>query len=173
MLGCIRTIVIMGVAGSGKSTVGSLLAQQLGWRFVEGDEFHSPQAKQMMASGIPLAEQLRDSWVRALCAELDACKAARQPCVLSYSGLIAQQRQQIRSSADNGHFFYLQGDAAVLAKRLAQRQNHFMPAAMLQSQLRTMQSCINESDITLLDIRRPVSRLVQQITRFLAAQNAK
>ncbi|MDR6984651.1 carbohydrate kinase (thermoresistant glucokinase family) [Rheinheimera pacifica] len=164
-----KTIVIMGVAGSGKSTVGQLLAQQLGWRFIEGDDYHSPQAKQMMASGIPLADHLRESWVQALCNELSACKAAKQPCVLSYSGLIARHRQQIRSSADNAHFFYLQGDATLLAQRLAQRQNHFMPAAMLQSQLLTMQSCDNETDITILDITLPAEKLVQQITRFLAA----
>ncbi|MDP5134449.1 gluconokinase, GntK/IdnK-type [Rheinheimera baltica] len=164
-----RTVVIMGVAGSGKSTVGHLLAQQLGWRFIEGDDFHSPKAKHMMASGIPLADSLRDSWVQALCNELSVCKAAHTPCVLSYSGLIARHRQQIRSSADNIHFFYLHGNAVLLAKRLAQRQNHFMAPAMLQSQLLTMQSCDDETDVTLLDIALPVPQLVQQITQFLAA----
>lgn len=164
-----KTIVIMGVAGSGKSTVGQLLAQQLGWRFIEGDDFHSQQAKQMMASGIPLADELRESWVQALCNELSACKAEKQPCVLSYSGLIARHRQQIRRSADNAHFFYLQGDAMLLAQRLAQRRNHFMPAAMLQSQLLTMQSCDNEADITILDITVPAAQLVEQIKQFLAA----
>lgn len=162
-----KAIVIMGVAGSGKSTVGKLLAQQLGWRFVEGDDYHSPQAKQMMASGIPLADNLRESWVQALCKELSFCKAENRPCVLSYSGLIARHRQQIRCSADNARFFYLQGDVTLLAQRLAQRQNHFMPPTMLQSQLQTMQNCNDENDITILDITATAPQLVQQIISCL------
>ena len=94
-----RTIVIMGVAGSGKSTVGQLLAQQLGWRFIEGDDFHSTEAKAMMASGTPLRSDLRQAWVDRLASALADHAAAHQSCVLSYSGLIASQRQQLRDAA--------------------------------------------------------------------------
>ncbi|MEN3156886.1 gluconokinase, GntK/IdnK-type [Alkalimonas sp. NCh-2] len=165
----IRTIVIMGVAGSGKSTVGALLAQQLGWRFIEGDDYHSQEAKDMMASGIPLADALRERWVQRLCDELTACKVEQIPCVLSYSGLIARHRQKIRSCAERACFFYLKGDVDLLSQRLEQRENHFMPPAMLQSQLETMQSCHGEADITMLDITVPAPVLVQQIMQCLAA----
>ncbi|MBU1621263.1 MAG: AAA family ATPase [Gammaproteobacteria bacterium] len=153
----------MGVAGSGKSTLALRLAEQLGWFYLEGDDFHSLEAKQMMASGTPIRSEMRDQWVGRLCAALQDCAVKQQPVVLSYSGLIRKHREQIRLAASNPQFIYLQGSAELLAQRLAQRQNHFMPVSMLQSQLATMESVEQEADVLCLDINQSVKALVQYL----------
>lgn len=161
-----RAIIIMGVAGSGKSTVSKLLAEKLHYHYLEGDDYHSAEAKAMMAAGIPLSEHLRESWVDLLCQQLQQCKAKNLSCVLSYSGLIARHRQKIREAGANVHFFYLYGSEALLATRLAARQNHFMPLGMLSSQLATMQPTDNEPDITRLDIQYSADEIVEKICQL-------
>lgn len=162
-----QTLIIMGVAGSGKSTVGKLLATALGYLFLEGDDFHSDEAKAMMASGIPLRSDLRQAWVDRLAATLATYAAAGQSCVLSYSGLIASQRQQLRLAGVHTRFIYLQGSAELLATRLAARSGHYMPASLLQSQLDSMQSSGDESDVFPFSIAQPVELLVRQILQQL------
>jgi carbohydrate kinase (thermoresistant glucokinase family) len=158
-----QSLIIMGVAGSGKSTLASRLAEQLGWRYLEGDDFHSLEAKQMMASGIPITSEMRDEWVGRLCAALQESAARQQAVVLSYSGLIRKHRERIRQASANPQFVYLQGSAELLAERLAQRQNHFMPVSMLQSQLATMESVEQEADVLCLDISQSVQELMLQV----------
>lgn len=158
-----QSLIIMGVAGSGKSTLASRLAEQLGWHYLEGDDFHSLEAKQMMASGTPITSEMRDEWVGRLCAALQDCAANQLPVVLSYSGLIRQHRERIRQAAANPQFVYLQGSVELLAQRLAQRQNHFMPVSMLQSQLATMESVEQETDVLCLDISQSVNELMLQV----------
>ncbi|MBU0911796.1 MAG: AAA family ATPase [Gammaproteobacteria bacterium] len=158
-----QSLIIMGVAGSGKSTLALRLAEQLGWHYLEGDDFHSPEAKHMMASGTPITSEMRDQWVGRLCAALQECAAKQLSVVLSYSGLIRQHRQRIRQAASNPQFVYLQGSVELLAERLAQRQNHFMPVSMLQSQLATMESVEQEADVLCLDISQSVNQLMLQV----------
>ncbi|MDX3774289.1 gluconokinase, GntK/IdnK-type [Chromatiaceae bacterium AAb-1] len=162
-----RAIIVMGVAGSGKSTIGRMLAEHLNYRHIEGDDFHSAQAKNMMASGIPLANDLREQWVQALCQELQQCKEQNISCVLSYSGLISRHRQMIRAAGAAVHFFYLYGDEALLAERLQIRKNHFMPAGMLKSQLDTMQPPDAETDVTRLNITLSAEQIMQRIVAQL------
>lgn len=158
-----HSLIIMGVAGSGKSTLALRLAEQLGWRYLEGDDFHSPEAKQMMASGTPITSEMRDQWVGLLCAALQECATKQQPVVLSYSGLIRKHRERIRQAASCPQFVYLQGSAELLAERLAKRQNHFMPVSMLQSQLATMEPVDQEADVLCLDISLSVNELMLQV----------
>lgn len=158
-----QSLIIMGVAGSGKSTLALRLAEQLGWHYLEGDDFHSLEAKQMMASGRPISSDMRDQWVGRLCAALQDCAAKQQAVVLSYSGLIRKHRERIRQAALRPQFIYLQGSAELLAERLAQRQNHFMPVSMLQSQLATMESVDQEPDVLCLDISQSVNELMLQV----------
>lgn len=159
-----QSLIIMGVAGSGKSTLALRLAEQLGWRYLEGDDFHSAEAKQMMACGTPITSEMRDQWVGLLCSALQDCAAKQQPVVLSYSGLIRKHRERIRQAATRPQFVYLQGSAELLAQRLAQRKNHFMPVSMLQSQLATMEPVEQEADVLCLDISQSVNELMLQIT---------
>ncbi|MFN6969889.1 MAG: gluconokinase [Rheinheimera sp.] len=162
-----QTLIIMGVAGSGKSTIGRLLAAELGYRFLEGDDFHSTEAKAMMASGTPLRSDLRQAWVDRLATTLATHAAAGQSCVLSYSGLIASQRQQLREAGSQTRFIYLQGSAELLAARLATRSDHYMPASLLQSQLDSMQSSRHEQDVTPFSIDQEPATLLQQILHWL------
>ena len=157
----------MGVAGSGKSTIGKLLAAELGYLFLEGDDFHSDEAKAMMASGTPLRSDLRQEWVDRLAVTLTQHAAAGKSCVLSYSGLIASQRQQLRDAGSQTRFIYLQGSAELLAARLRARSGHYMPASLLQSQLDSMQSSGDESDVFPFSIAQPVELLVRQILHQL------
>lgn len=160
----------MGVAGSGKSTVGKLLAAELGYLFVEGDDFHSTEAKALMASGTPLRSDLRQAWVDRLATALADHAAAHQSCVLSYSGLIASQRQQLRDAGSQTRFIYLQGSAELLAARLQARSGHYMPASLLQSQLDSMQSSSDEADVKTFSIDHTPATLLQQILQWLRPQ---
>lgn len=160
---CCRSLIIMGVAGSGKSTLAQHLSHHLGWQYLEGDDFHSAEAKQLMASGIPICNTTRLQWVQRLCDALKHCAEQGQAVVLSYSGLIRQQRQSIRQAAHLPQFIYLQGSEELLTQRLALRQNHFMPVSMLQSQLATMESVEQEPDVLTLDLSQTVEQLQQQV----------
>ncbi|WP_337879553.1 gluconokinase, GntK/IdnK-type [Rheinheimera sp.] len=160
---CYQSLVLMGVAGSGKSTMARLLAERLGWQCLEGDDFHSAEGKQMMAAGQPLAAALRQQWVDRLCNVLKQYQQQQKPVVLSYSGLIKTQREQIRAAAWAPLFVYLKGSAELLSQRLAERKNHFMPESMLASQLATMQEPEQEADVLILDISQSREQLLQQV----------
>lgn len=162
-----QTLIIMGVAGSGKSTVGKLLAAELGYLFLEGDDFHSIEAKAMMAAGTPLRSDLRQEWVNRLVTTLATHAVAGESCVLSYSGLIASQRQQLREAGSQTRFIYLQGSAELLAARLAERSGHYMPASLLQSQLDSMQNSSSEVDVQPFLIDQDPTTLMQQILHWL------
>ena len=123
-------IVIMGVAGSGKTTVGRLLAKRLGWRFIEGDDFHGQENVGKMSQGIPLSDEDRSSWLERL-------RRAIQdggPVVVACSAL----KKRYREILSNGHtgirFVFLNGDYDLIRSRLEARKSHFMTARMLDSQ---------------------------------------
>lgn len=158
-----QTLILMGVAGSGKSTLARHCADALGWSYLEGDDLHSAQGKQMMASGQPLTPALRQQWVGRLCLALQQQAAQGLPTVLSYSGLIQQQRAQIRAAAAAPLFVYLYGPADVLAARLRARTAHFMPESMLHSQLATMQVPALEPDVLWLDLCLPLAQQLRRI----------
>src|SRR2546423_13889985 len=128
--------VMMGVAGSGKSLIGTELARALGTEFVEGDDLPPPHNVQRMAAGIPLTDDDRRGWLIAIAARLREAKRARIGLVVSCSALKRSYRDLLRSLGDEGlRFVYLAGSRALLAERLAQRRGHFMPPALLDSQL--------------------------------------
>ncbi len=168
----IQTLILMGVAGSGKSTLAQQCASALGWAYLEGDDFHSDAGKQMMAAGQPLSPLLRQQWVELLCQRLQQHKNQGLQSVLSYSGLLQQQRAQVRAAAAATLFVYLYGPAEVLAARLSARTAHFMPVSMLQSQLDTMQAPAVEPDVLWLDLRLPVEEQLRHIGRALEQTDA-
>ncbi len=167
-----HSLVVMGVAGSGKSSLAKALADTLGWDLLEGDDFHSEEGKQMMAAGQPLCPELRQQWVERICAQLCAQKNAGRRCVLSYSGLIASQRAQIRAAAWQPLFVYLQGDAAILAGRLAARPDHFMPPSMLQSQLSTMQEPTPDEAVIRLELSWPLAVATARVLALVRPEPA-
>ena len=144
-------LVCMGVSGSGKSTVARYLASELSLVYFEADDFHSDENKALMAAGVPLNDQQREPWINSMCAALSVeCKAGRD-CILAYSGLRRQHRQQFRYLGFRTLFISLCSDHQTIADRLSNRAGHFMPAGMLASQIDAMQSADGETDVISVD----------------------
>jgi gluconokinase len=157
-------IILMGVSGSGKTTIGSLLAQDLGWPFYDGDDFH-PQANiNKMRQGIPLTDEDRDSWLTALRHHIDTLLANRQSAVLACSALKQAYRDRLGGDRPAVRFIYLKGDYALIRQRLQKRQGHFMPADLLKSQFATLEV---PEDVLAIDISRTPEVIVNSIKRAL------
>src|SRR6266700_3431895 len=130
----------MGVSGSGKSLIGARLAQELPVEFVEGDDMHPPDNVRRMAAEIPLTDNDRKGWLMAIAARLREAKRAGVGLVASCSALKRRYRDLLRSSGDaRVQFVYLAGTRALLAERLANRRGHYMPRALLETQLDTLE----------------------------------
>ena len=129
----ILVLVLMGVAGSGKTTVGRLLASRLGWDFAEGDDMHPRANVAKMASGHPLSDEDRRPWLERIAAWIDERRASSQPGIVTCSALKRAYRDMLRGPGVV--FVYLTGSKEKIADRLARRRRHFMPALLLDSQL--------------------------------------
>ena len=127
----------MGVSGAGKSTVGALLAAELGWDFAEGDDLHPDRNIARMAAGTPLTDADRAPWLAAVRTWIDAHVRAGRPGVITCSALKRRYRDVLR--APQVVFVLLRADPAITARRLAARHGHFMPPALLDSQLQTLE----------------------------------
>lgn len=129
-----QAIIIMGVSGCGKTTVGQALAAQLGYAFYDGDDFHPPENVAKMANGIPLDDTDRAPWLARLHDLLHAHIARGEGVVLACSALKRRYREQLRVGNEGVQFVYLQGDFEVIWERMRTRPQHYMKASMLQSQ---------------------------------------
>ena len=127
-------LMVMGVSGSGKSTVAARLAEHLGWAFVDGDSFHSPAHVAKMRAGHPLDDDDRAPWLAAIGAWIDTQLQKREPGVVVCSALRRAYRDALVRGRDAVRIVYLDGDRALIEQRLAARQGHFMPAALLDTQ---------------------------------------
>jgi gluconokinase len=132
-------IVLMGVSGSGKTTVGKLLAQALGAEFAEGDAYHPPQNVEKMRRGIPLEDADRWPWLERLNVEIDRWLAAGKTVVLACSALKQSYRDVLANGRPGVRFVHLEGDKELLRRRLNRRQGHYMPASLLDSQLAALE----------------------------------
>jgi carbohydrate kinase (thermoresistant glucokinase family) len=159
----------MGVSGAGKSVVGAALAQALGVRFVEGDDYHSAESVRKMASGTPLTDADRAGWLRALAALIADARADARGFVLSCSALTRGYRDVLRGGDAQLRFVFLRGDATLLAERMAARHGHFMPASLLASQLATLQEPDAGERAIVCDIAWPPAQLVSHVVASLAS----
>lgn len=155
-------VVVMGVSGCGKSTVGSLLAQRLGLAFIDGDDLHPAANKLKMGSGVPLNDDDRHPWLAKIGRTLREGASDGGGIVVACSALKRRYRDQLRSEAGEVLFLHLTGDADTVGRRLAGRQHEFMPAAMLASQLAALEPLDADEPHILLDIREPPAALVEQ-----------
>jgi gluconokinase len=155
--------VVMGVSGCGKSTVGAALAARLGVRFIEGDAFHPPHNVDKMSAGLPLDDHDRADWLRALAAEIGAARAQGVGLVLSCSALKRRYRDLLRQADPGLRFAHLQGGRALIAERMAGRSGHYMPPALLDSQLRDLEALQPDEAGIALDITCPAQALVDTV----------
>lgn len=132
-------LVIMGVSGCGKSTVGGALAARLGWRYTEGDAFHPPANVAKMAAGKPLDDADRQPWLAAIAAWMDTQAQASRPGVIGCSALKRRYRDFLREGRPQVWFLYLRVPRGILQQRLQTRHHEYMPASLLDGQLATLE----------------------------------
>ena len=160
-------IILMGVSGSGKTTVGRLLARALGWQFYEGDDFHPPANIEKMQQGRPLTDDDRRPWLAALRAVIDRCSAQGTNAVLGCSALKQSYRDYLIRDHPEVTLVYLKGSYDLLSQRLAQRQGHFMPRDLLTSQFATLEE---PQQGVIVDVANAPAVLVAEIRQALQLQ---
>lgn len=140
-------IIVMGVTGSGKTTVGQRLAEALGWRFHDADDFHPAANKAKMHAGTPLTDEDRWPWLQALRDVIEQALADQAGAVVTCSALKRAYRDVLSGGLSNVYYVHLTGDPGVLAARLASRHGHFMNPALLDSQIATLEAPADAIDV--------------------------
>ncbi|MGO4536651.1 gluconokinase [Leifsonia sp. 2MCAF36] len=162
----VRAVVVMGVAGCGKSTVAALLAERLGWELLEGDGLHPAANVERMGAGSPLTDEDRAPWLDAIASWMDERRAGGRPVVVACSALRRRYRDVLRR--DDVVFLHLTGSAELLAERLAVREHHFMKAGMLQSQLDLLEPPARDERHLTLDIGVPPAAVAARAASALS-----
>lgn len=159
-----RVVVITGVAGSGKSTVGRALARSLGWRFHDADDLHSAENVARMRGGVPLEDVHRQPWLIRVRSIIEAASRDSAGAVVACSALKARYRAFLSGELRGVRFVFLRADRALLLDRLTSRHGHFAGPALLDSQLEALEP---PADALALDASRPVDELVEAISADL------
>ncbi len=159
-----RFVIVMGVAGSGKTTVGELLAQRLGWSFYDADAFHPAENIAKMANGTPLDDSDRALWLAALQALISTSLKENRPAVLACSALKESYRQWLLEENEGVQFVYLKGSYDIIWSRISQRKDHYMKPEMLQSQFEALEEPANALTI---DVSLSVAEIVEEIAERL------
>lgn len=160
-------VVLMGVSGSGKTTVGRLLAQELGWEFYEGDQYHPPENIAKMSSGIPLGDADRWPWLRRLRDLIAGLEAGGGSAVIACSALKQSYRDLLGETGAAVTFVYLKGGGELIGQRLAGREGHFMPTSLLDSQFADLEEPQNA--IT-AEVDRPPEAIAAQLRAALRGE---
>jgi gluconokinase len=156
-------LLMMGVAGSGKTLIGSMLAKSLNWTFADADEFHPPANIEKMSRGIPLTDEDREPWLRAMRAAIDGWTRSGENAVLACSALKQRYREMLTSGTPTRTIF-LKGSPDLIQRRLLERQNHFMKSEMLTSQFADLEE---PADAMVVDISQTPEQIVAAIKRNL------
>lgn len=161
-------LVVMGVSGSGKSTIADKLAERLGWAFEDGDRFHPAGNVAKMSAGQPLTDQDRWPWLQAISDEIDrACRAGRH-LVIACSALKRAYRDILVHGRNDVRIVYLKGAQELIASRLALRKGHFMPPGLLDSQFKTLEPPDRDENPLTVSIDASVEAIVDDIVRQLS-----
>ncbi len=159
----LQAIVVMGVAGSGKTSVGNALAERLGWQFRDADTFHPPANISKMSAGTPLSDDDRWPWLDAIATWIGAARAGASPVIVSCSALKRAYRARLMAGRAGVRLVYLKGDRAVIGARMAARRDHFMPAALLDSQFATLEEPAADEGALVVAIDGDVCAIVSEI----------
>jgi gluconokinase len=163
-------VVVMGVSGSGKTTVASLLAERLGCAFQDGDDLHPPANVEKMRSGMPLTDADRLPWLQAISRHIDGWRERGEAGVVTCSSLKRLYRDIVVGERRDVALVYLKGTQALIHGRLAARTSHFMPVGLLDSQFATLQEPLGDERPIVVDIGPAPRRIVDEIVRELAAR---
>ena len=156
-------LIVMGVAGSGKSTIAEKLAERMGWRYEDGDKFHPASNVAKMSAGHPLTDEDRWPWLKAIADEIDrACKAG-EDVVIACSALKHSYRDVLVHGRDDVRIVYLRGTQELIASRLSQRKGHFMPPGLLASQFKTLEPPDPDENSLTVSIDASVEEIVDNI----------
>ena len=162
----IHVLVVMGVSGSGKTTIAALLAGRLGWEFEDGDDFHPPANVAKMHGGTPLTDEDRWPWLHGIAAWVDATRAAGRHGIMVCSALKRAYRGIVVGDRPDVRLVYLQGSRELIGRRQAARQAHFMPHGLLDSQFATLEEPGPDENPIVASVEpRP-----QEVVRDLAAK---
>lgn len=164
-------VLLMGVSGSGKTTIGERLAVRLGCGFSDADQFHSPANKTKMSRGIALTDADRLPWLLAIRAAIDEQRRLGRDHVFACSALKRRYRELLRGAADDLRLVYLQGPSDLLARRLRQRKGHFFAPELLADQLATLEPP-GPDEALVMDIRLPPDVIVERIAAALGSHPA-
>ena len=164
----VAVVVVGGVSGSGKSTIGAALARRLGWPYAEADEFHPTENIAKMSRGEPLTDEDRAPWLAAIAQFIDRVCARGDHAVVSCSALKRAYREVlVGTHAREMRIVLLNGDEAAIAGRLASRHGHFMPASLLRSQIATLELPQNEPHTLVVPIGGTVDEVVERVVAAL------
>jgi carbohydrate kinase (thermoresistant glucokinase family) len=163
------TAVVMGVSGSGKTTIGRALARELGAEFLEGDTFHPAANIAKMSRGEPLTDADRWPWLDRLAEELARARTEGRKIVLACSALKRIYRDRLRRGAPALSLIYLKGGMALIRRRLEARKGHFMPPGLLQSQFAALEEPGPDESPTVIDVTPPMDILMGQLPRLAEA----
>jgi gluconokinase len=163
-------VIVFGVSGAGKTTIGKLLAENLGWQFYEADDFHPRANIDKMRRGIPLTDEDRWPWLESLREQIEKCIEARQNAVLACSALKRAYRQHLRVSAEV-ELVFLRGDYALIAEQLRHRRGHFMNPVLLKSQFADLEEPGSDEETLTIELGQTPQELVAKIKTKLHLVN--
>jgi len=166
-------VVIMGVAGSGKTTLARELTRRLGWPYAEADDFHPRGNLAKMAARVPLTDEDRWPWLEAIRDWLTAQARAGRSTVVTCSALRLAYRDVLRQAEGRVRFVHLTADPALLSARLARRSGHFMPATLLASQLATLESLVPGEDGVVIVVDVPPDAVADRAIKLLGLESAE
>jgi gluconokinase len=155
--------VVMGVSGSGKTTIGILLAETLGWQFQEGDKLHPPENVAKMSAGHPLTDADRLPWLRRIAETIDGWRARGQSGVVTCSALKRSYRDIIVGDRPEVRLVYLKGSPDLIRRRMAARHGHFMPTTLLDSQFSTLEEPSPDENPIVVDIGGQPQEIAREI----------
>lgn len=161
-------IVVMGVASSGKTSLGERLAEHLGWPFRDADLFHPPQNVAKMAGGTPLNDEDRKPWLAAIAAWIDELRASGKNGIVTCSALKRAYRRIIIGDRPDVALVYLKGSRELIGARMAARQHHFMPPALLDSQFAALEEPGPDENPLVVSVEESKAAIVQDVVERLS-----